>query len=93
LNLQKNIMKIINESISWVRISVKVKIFWNNKCADAVTLTRSGRREYTATHSKQAWRDYFKATNQKNQIIAKRKNWNLNAFFASYAVFRMIFDV
>jgi hypothetical protein len=50
LQIQRLILSSIKSTISWTRFSFEIKLFWNEKCAKAITTTKRRRREGSTLH-------------------------------------------
>ncbi len=61
--------------------SFEIKLFWNEKCVEAITTTRRRRREWITLHIEKAWRNYLRASNEKKRIIAKEKKIEFKQIF------------
>jgi hypothetical protein len=65
LQIQRIILNSIESTISWARFFFKIKLFWNEKRAEAVTTTRRRRREWFTLHIEKIWHNYLRASNIK----------------------------
>jgi hypothetical protein len=93
LQIQRIILDSIKSTISWTRFSFEIKLFWNEKCAKAVTTTKRRRREWFTLHIEKIWYNYLRASDEKKRIIINKKKSNSKRRFASYAIRRRISDV
>jgi hypothetical protein len=59
--------------VSWTKFVSKFKSHWNQRCVDVVLMTRRKRRVWFAMRTKQTWHEYFKTTDEKKKIIARKK--------------------
>jgi hypothetical protein len=73
LQIQRFILSSIKSTISWARFFFEIKLFWNEKYAKAVTMTRRRRREWSMLHIEKIWHNYLRASNKKKRIIIKKK--------------------
>jgi hypothetical protein len=71
--IQLSIQRIIDAIMSWIKFVSKSKSHWNQKCVDVVSTTRRKRRVWFAMRTEQTWHEYFKTTNEKKKIIARKK--------------------
>jgi hypothetical protein len=83
LKIQQCVLSAIEFFVSWTNLSSEIKLYWNEKCVDAVTTTRCRRRKWTILHIEEAWRNYLKASNEKKRIIAKKKKIEFRQVFRS----------
>jgi hypothetical protein len=81
LKIQQCVLNAIEFFVSWANFFSEIKLYWNEKCADAVTTTRRRRREWTILHIEKAWRNYLKASNEKKRIIARKKKIEFKQVF------------
>jgi hypothetical protein len=86
LEIQQCVLRLIEIFVSWTNFSFEIKLFWNEKCAEAITRTRRRRREWITLHIEKAWRNYLKTSNEKKRIIAKKEKIEFRQ------VFRIICD-
>jgi hypothetical protein len=86
LKIQQCVLRSIEIFVSWANFFFEIKLFWNKKCAEAITTTRRWRRKWTTLHIEKAWRNYLRASNEKKRIIAKKKKIEFKQ------VFRIICD-
>jgi predicted RNA binding protein with dsRBD fold (UPF0201 family) len=71
----------MNIAVSWSKSFIETKLFWNDRCVDAMTTIKRKRREWTATHSTNVWRDYLRVSNEKKKIINKKKKMKFRRIF------------
>jgi hypothetical protein len=83
LKIQQCVLSAIEFFVSWANLSSEIKLYWNEKCADAVTTARRRRREWTILHIEKVWRNYLKTSNEKKRIIAKEKKIEFRQVFRS----------
>jgi hypothetical protein len=86
LKIQQCVLRLIEIFVSWTNLFFEIKLFWNEKCAEAMTTTRRERREWITLHIEKIWRNYLKASSEKKRIIAKKKKIEFKQ------VFRIICD-
>jgi hypothetical protein len=86
LEIQQCVLRSIEIFVSWANSFFEIKLFWNEKCAEAITTTRRRRREWITLHIEKTWRNYLRASNEKKRIIAKEKKIEFKQ------VFRIISD-
>jgi hypothetical protein len=91
--IQSSIRRVINAIVSWVKFVSKSKSHWNKKCVDVVLTTRRKRRVWFAMRTKQTWHEYFKTTNEKKNIIARKKKSNFVKHFDFSSTRHLNFDV
>ncbi len=87
IKIRQSIKSAMNIAMSWNKFSIETKLFWNDRCVDAMTTIRRKRREWTTTHSTNVWRDYLRVSNEKKKIINKKKKMKFRR------VFRVICDI
>jgi hypothetical protein len=73
LKIQQCVLRLIETFVSWANFFLEIKFFWNEKCAEAITMTKRRRRKWTSLHIKKTWRNYLRTLNEKKRIIAKEK--------------------
>jgi hypothetical protein len=71
--IQSSIQRVIDAIVSWTKFVSKSKSHWNQRCVDVVLTTRRKRCVWFAMRTKQTWHEYFKTTNEKKKIIARKK--------------------
>jgi hypothetical protein len=71
----------------WNKSSFETKFFWNDRCAKIIMTTKRKQRKWTATHSKNVWREYLRISSEKKKIIVKKKKMKFRR------VFRIICDL
>ncbi len=81
LKIQQCVLSAIESFVSWANLFSEIKLYWNEKCADAVATARRRRREWTILHIEEAWRNYLKASNEKKRIIARKKKIEFRQVF------------
>ncbi len=81
IRIRQSIESAMNIAMSWNRFFIETKFFWNDRCVDAMTTIRRKRREWTATHSTNVWRDYLRVSNEKKKIINKKKKMKFRRVF------------
>jgi hypothetical protein len=93
IRIRQSIKSAMNIAVSWSKSFIETKFFWNDRCVDVMTTIKRKRREWTATHSTNVWRNYLRVLNEKKKIINKKKKWNFVEFFELSATSRRDFDV
>jgi hypothetical protein len=86
LKIQQCVLRSIKIFVSWTNFFFEIKLFWNEKCVEAITTTKRRRREWITLHIEKIWRNYLKESNEKKRIIAKKKKIEFKQ------VFRIICD-
>jgi hypothetical protein len=81
LKIQQCVLNAIEFFVSWANFFFEIKLYWNEKCADAVTTAKRRRREWTILHIEEIWRNYLKTSNEKKRIIAKKKKIEFRQVF------------
>jgi hypothetical protein len=81
LKIQQCVLRSIKIIVSWTSFSSEIKFFWNEKCAEAMTMTKRRRREWITLHIEKAWRNYLRTLNEKKRIIAKKKKIEFKQVF------------
>lgn len=84
--LQIVVAAVINETVLWVKSVSKFKLYWNNKCAVVVTKVKRKRKTWIILKTKEAWKAYFKAFDDKKKIIVKKKKLNFRRTFVKFIV-------
>jgi hypothetical protein len=79
--IQQCVLRSIKIFVSWTNFFSEIKLFWNDKCAEAVTTTKRRRRKWTSRHIEKAWRNYLRTSNIKKRIIAKKKKIEFRQIF------------
>jgi hypothetical protein len=83
LKIQQCVLNAIEFFVSWANFFFEIKLYWNEKCADAITTARRRRRKWTILHIEKIWRNYLKTSNEKKRIIAKKKKIEFKQVFRS----------
>jgi hypothetical protein len=73
LKIQQCVLRLIEIFISWTNFFFEIKLFWNEKCVEAMMTTKRRRRKWIILHIEKTWRNYLKTSNEKKRIIAKKK--------------------
>jgi hypothetical protein len=81
IRIRQSIKRAMNIAMSWSRFSIETKFFENDRCVDAMMTIERKRREWTATHSTNVWRDYLRVSNEKKKIINKEKKMKFRRVF------------
>jgi hypothetical protein len=81
IRIRQSIKSAMNIAVSWSRSFIETKLFWNDRCVDAMTTIRRKQREWTTTHSTNVWRDYLRVSNEKKKIINKKKKMKFRRVF------------
>jgi hypothetical protein len=71
--IQQCVLRSIKIFVSWTNFFSEIKLFWNEKCAETMTMTKRRRREWTSLHIEKIWRNYLRTSNEKKRIIARKK--------------------
>jgi hypothetical protein len=79
--IQHCVLRSIKIFVSWANFSFEIKLFWNEKYAEAMTTTKRRRRKWTSLHIEKAWRNYLRTSNEKKRIIAKEKKIEFKQIF------------
>jgi hypothetical protein len=79
--IQQCVLRSIKIFVSWANFFSEIKLFWNEKCAEAMTTTRRRRRKWTSLHIEKIWRNYLRTLNEKKRIIAKKKKIEFRQVF------------
>ncbi len=81
IRIRQSIESAMNIAVFWSRSFIETKLFWNDRCVDAMTTIRRKRREWTATHWTNVWRNYLRVSNEKKKIINKKKKIKFRRIF------------
>jgi hypothetical protein len=81
LEIQQCVLRSIEIFVSWANFFLEIKLFWNEKCAEAITTTSRRRKKWTTLHIEKAWRNYLRASNEKKRIIARKKKIEFRQVF------------
>jgi hypothetical protein len=81
LKIQQCVLRSIEIFVSWINFFFEIKFFWNEKCAEAVMMTKRRRRKWTSLHIKKIWRNYLRTSNEKKRIIVKKKKIEFKQVF------------
>ncbi len=81
LKIQQCVLRSIEIFVSWTNFFFEIKLFWNEKCAEAVTTTKRRRRKWISLHIEKIWRNYLRTLNEKKRIIAKKKKIEFKQVF------------
>jgi hypothetical protein len=73
LKIQQCVLRSIKIFVSWTNRFFEIKLFWNEKCAEAITTTKRRRRKWITLHIEKTWRNYLKASNEKKANHRKKK--------------------
>ncbi len=92
LKIQRCVLRLIKFFISWINFFFEIKFFWNEKCVEAITTTKRRRREWITLHIEKIWRNYLKASNEKNESSQKKRKSSSDKSFVSFATRRRIFN-
>jgi hypothetical protein len=87
IRIRQSIKSAMNIAMSWNKSFIETKLFWNDRCVDAMTTIKRKRRKWTTTHSTNVWRNYLRVSNEKKKIINKKKKMKFRR------VFRIICDI
>jgi hypothetical protein len=71
----------MNIAIFWNKFFIETKLFWNDQCVDAMTTIKRKWRKWITTYSTNVWREYFCVSNEKNEIINKKKKMKFRRIF------------